>query len=116
MTLEESEKRRMELAVQVMTLMADLSSAQTETARLRGLIEQHYRDNEGHNHCWRNNPRLWEGIGLKPKQLKLPPRDEAEAGCTAFWDELYSCPERWPDFIATEEEIQRQASVPAQHT
>lgn len=114
MTLEESEKRRMEQAVQIMALMADLSSAQTEVARLRGLIEQHYRDNEGHNHCWRNNPRLWEGIGLKPKQLRLPPRDEAEAGCAAFWDELYSCPDRWPDFIATEEP-QHQATMPAQH-
>lgn len=103
MTLDESETRRMEQAAQIMRLMADLSSAKTEIARLRELIAQHYRDNEGHNHCWRNNPRLWEGAGLCPKMLTLPPRDEAEAGCKAFWDELYACPDRWPDFIPVAE-------------
>ena len=100
MTLEESEARRMEQASQIMSLMADLSSANTEIARLKELITQHYRDNDGHNHCWRNNHRLWEGVGLRPKTLCLPPRDEAEIGCKEFWDQLYSEPDRYPDFIA----------------
>lgn len=97
--LKKSEDRRMEQSRQIMALMADLSSAKTEAAQLKELITQHWRDNEGHNHCWRNNFRLWEGAGLKPKELRLPPRDEAEEGCRAFWDELYSNPDRWPDFV-----------------
>jgi hypothetical protein len=87
-------------AAQIMTLMAEKSSVETELVRVRGLIEQHYRDNEGHNHCWRNNHRLWEGIGLRPKTLNLPPRQEAEHGCKVFWDQLYSEPNIYPDFIS----------------
>ncbi len=101
-SLKVSEARRMEQAAQIMQLMADLSSARTEAAKLQELIAQHHRDNEGHNHCWRNNFRLWEGARLKPKTLQLPPRDEAEHGCKAFWDELYSTPDRWPDFISVD--------------
>lgn len=77
-------EREQTQATQIMTLMAEMSTLQTELARVRGLIEQHYRDNERHNHCWRNNHRLWEGISLMPKALTLPPREEAEHGCKVF--------------------------------
>ncbi len=93
------EDRRMVQARQIMVLMADLSTARTETARLQGAIEQLYRDSDGHNHCWMNVQRLFQAAGLKPKRLCLPPKDEALAGCVAFWDAYYAEPERWPDFI-----------------
>lgn len=115
MTLEESEKRRMELAQENMAIMADLSSARTEIARLEELIKQHYRDNEGHNHCWRNNYRLWEGIGLTPKQLVIPPLDEAMAGCQAFWEQLRAHPERWPDFIPAPADAPTQCGEKNEH-
>lgn len=97
--VEAQDQRRMQLAEENMKLMADLSTAKTKIADQQAAVEQAYRDAQGHNHCWRNWDRLWEAFGLKAKPLGLPPRDEAEAGCKAFWDELYGCPHRWPDFI-----------------
>lgn len=97
--LAESEARRMEQATEIMSLQADLSTAETRIAWMQGAVEQHWRDSRGHNHCVRNNPRLWEKFGLVPRQAGLPPRDEFEAGCRMFLDELYGDSQRWPDFF-----------------
>lgn len=93
------EIRRLQLAEENMRLMADLSTARTTIANQQAAVAQCHRDAVGHNHCWRNWDRLFEAFGLEPVKKELPPRDEAEAGCKAFWDELYSCSHRWPDFI-----------------
>lgn len=92
------EERRLRLASEVMLLQADLSTAQTESATLMGVIGQAYRDSAGHNNCWRNLQRMFEQLGLNPPAT-LPPRDEFEAGCRAFQNELYANPGRFPDFI-----------------
>lgn len=93
--------RRLELAAEVMQLQADLSTANTTIANQRAAVEQHFRDSRGHNHCIRNNPRLWEAFGLVQPPERLPPQDEFRAGCEAFRTALYAHPERWPDFMST---------------
>lgn len=91
--------RVLEQAREIMALQADLSTARTEIATLRGYVEQCYRDAEGHNHCWRNVERLFEQFGLKAKRRALPPLAEFKAGCEAFQCAVYTEPERWPDFV-----------------
>lgn len=99
--LSASEARRLEQAKEIMELQADLSTALTTIAAQKAAVEQHFRDSQGHNHCFRNNPRLWEAFGLTKKPEHLPPEDEFQAGCDRFRAELYSHPERWPDFMGT---------------
>lgn len=94
-----AEKRAAELVVELMKSQADLSTARTENAALRGHVEQAYRDFEGHNHCWRNIERLFEQFGLAPKRRALPPYEEAMVGCAAFWKAAEKEPGRWPDFV-----------------
>jgi chromosome segregation ATPase len=93
------EARVLEQAAEIMALQADLSTARTEIATMRGNVEQLHRDSDGHNYCWRNLKRLFEQFGLEATQRSLPPLEEFKAGCEAFQRELFKGEGRWPDFI-----------------
>ena len=103
--LHQSEARRMQQATEIMALQADLSTATSKYASLWEKVQQLARDCDGHNMCWMNTERFLAAVGLHARP-RMPPRDEFEAGCRAFQDELYdgSGQDRWPDFfsLATE--------------